>query len=188
MTYKPDVPQPYDKLQDNQPEFLTNFSKINTIFSVNHFSLTDNTDGGKHKFVTFLYQESDPNVLEDEIGLYTKKVSGERLNIVQRYQSNGQVIPVSPFLQAYVELGSTGNIIVYGNPINLNVDDSGWSGKSITITFENEAKDINYITEISKANTTNQSVFTLISKSEQSFSFSNTSSLTAGQRFYIRAY
>lgn len=64
-----DVPQSAQTLGTTQPLIRTNFSTIDTAFSVDHVSY--NLGGqGKHNKVTFPVQGSAPSFLAGEFGLY----------------------------------------------------------------------------------------------------------------------
>jgi hypothetical protein len=51
MTYNPNIPQSTDIFPNSQPQILTNFTQLNTQFTVEHDALTGPADG-KHKYVT----------------------------------------------------------------------------------------------------------------------------------------
>ena len=52
MVYKPNIPASTDKPAQSQPEIQTNFSELNTQFSLEHVAFNAGADNGKHKFVT----------------------------------------------------------------------------------------------------------------------------------------
>jgi hypothetical protein len=56
MTYSPGIPNSNDLISQSQAQIKTNFTNIDSAtigFAVDHVTLTDNTNGGKHKQVTF---------------------------------------------------------------------------------------------------------------------------------------
>lgn len=70
-----DVPQAGQTLANTQPLIRTNFSVIDTAFTVDHVAC--NTAGqGKHNKVTFPVQGAAPVFAATEEGLYNKLVSG----------------------------------------------------------------------------------------------------------------
>jgi len=95
MVYDPAKPQPQDKLSVSQADLLENFGQLNTQFGVNHVPFDDTSgDKGKHKFVTFVEQSTDPESKGDEHLLYTKDDSGEP-EIFARPESNGDAYQIT---------------------------------------------------------------------------------------------
>lgn len=78
MAYNGSIPQSSDLISSSQAQILANFTAIDsasTGFAVDHVTLTDNTNGGKHKQITFLAPLT-PVAPAGSIGLeYTKTVS-----------------------------------------------------------------------------------------------------------------
>lgn len=52
MTYSTTIPGPNDDPSDSQGQLLTNFSQLNTQFTVDHINLTSATDNGEHRKIT----------------------------------------------------------------------------------------------------------------------------------------
>lgn len=73
MSYDPQIPQPNDDMgQVSQPGLLTNFGQLNTVFDQNHETFNAASNRGKHKFVQFPVQGSDPEAATTEIVLFAK--------------------------------------------------------------------------------------------------------------------
>lgn len=81
MTFNPAIPQATDLISNSQPQLLTNFGQLNTIFDEDHFTWNDGTDGGAdrglHRQVTIpVPLVADPTVTGDDAQIYTKAVAG----------------------------------------------------------------------------------------------------------------
>jgi hypothetical protein len=93
ITYNVNIPDAPNNPSNDQPLMKTNTNAIDTILGVNHVSFKLN-NGGKHTFVQWVQQESDPATIANEIARYTKNVSGNAREHI-RLPSNGTVIQVS---------------------------------------------------------------------------------------------
>jgi hypothetical protein len=72
MSYNNNIPLANDFLSVSQPQIRTNFSEIDTIAQINHFSMTS-ADKGKHKLVAMpLEQGSTPATAVDEMTIFTR--------------------------------------------------------------------------------------------------------------------
>ena len=60
MTYFPNIPQAADNPSDSQSEIESNFSVIDTTFSVNHEAITDPVIRGRHTFLDLKDLSPDP--------------------------------------------------------------------------------------------------------------------------------
>lgn len=90
MTYTVGIPLDGQSLSNSKPQIRSNFTVINTAFSVNHLDLGA-VDQGKHKFLQMPQQGSAPATAVDEGGLYAKIVSGVT-SLFWRQQNNGAEI------------------------------------------------------------------------------------------------
>ena len=85
-TFYPNNPQSGDDPKVSQGQFLSNFSKMNTDFSVNHQPLTSGGNQGKHLKIFFQNVLSgDPGLTSPQSAVYTKSVSG----VPQLFFQNG---------------------------------------------------------------------------------------------------
>lgn len=77
MTYNPNIPLSSDRPSQSQSQILTNFSELNTVFSVNHVAFDNVTiaNRGKHNDVSLLQQAADPAAVVGEGQLYTKQIA-----------------------------------------------------------------------------------------------------------------
>lgn len=78
MTYNPNIPQPTDTLSASQPQLLTNFSQLGSIFAIDHVPYTNGTvgDRGKHNKLTFTRQGVDYVANASESLFYQKDNAG----------------------------------------------------------------------------------------------------------------
>ena len=92
FTYQNNIPQASDRLKDSQSDILENFQAIKELIDINHNTF-NTADFGKHKFVTFPQQGSDPSTAAGEVALFSaiSPYSGvPELSV--RLQSNGPSI------------------------------------------------------------------------------------------------
>jgi hypothetical protein len=78
MSYNANVPLATQSISSTQAPIQTNFSIINSStqgFAVDHQTLTDATDGGKHNKVSLLQQGADPAALATTPIIYSKQVN-----------------------------------------------------------------------------------------------------------------
>lgn len=92
MTFNPNIPQANDIISSSQPQILTNFSQLNTLFGIDHVEYNNATaaNRGKHTKITYVQQGADPATLVSELALYTKNVGGVPKLFI-REQTNGTV-------------------------------------------------------------------------------------------------
>lgn len=95
MAYQQNKPQANDKLKNSQADLLGNFQALKTLIDINHETF-GSADEGKHKFVTFPPQSSDPGVLGSDFYLYSKTVSGATNMYLQK--SNGTPTNLTGYL------------------------------------------------------------------------------------------
>lgn len=95
MTYNPSIPQAGDLISASQSQILANFAAIDSSssgFAVDHTTLTDATNGGKHKKMTMVQQVAGPTTAVSEAAIYTKSVTTDALvepEVYVRQQSSG---------------------------------------------------------------------------------------------------
>lgn len=76
MSYNVNIPQLTDKILQSQPQLKANYQAINTTFSDNHISPTNNTNTvGMHSLLTMRPQAVDPATGANQVALYNKLVS-----------------------------------------------------------------------------------------------------------------
>ncbi len=77
MTYNPAIPQATDRFRDSQPEFLNNFTLLNTYFGIDHFTFDALSNNGKHKQVTLPDRTLTPPAPgASECALFAKTTGG----------------------------------------------------------------------------------------------------------------
>lgn len=145
MVYKDNIPRKKDDVSVSQADLLENFSELNTQFGVNHVAFdSGNGDEGKHKFVTFVEQASDPETQSDEYLIYAKNDNGEP-ELYARPQENGTAFQIT----------KNGGLFYGARPVaavNFEPDGtiiSGFNVASVTpsgssrflITFTNQIED-----------------------------------------------
>lgn len=73
MPYNQNIPQSTDALNQSQPQLLANFQAIDTLINVNHVDFDDPSgDQGKHKWVSFPIQASNPATGAAEVALFSR--------------------------------------------------------------------------------------------------------------------
>lgn len=95
MVYDPTIPQPTDLISASQAQLLANFAAIDsatTGFAVDHTTLTDAANGGKHKKMTMVQQGSAPATGVSEVALYTKALGGDPELYLRRASSGTEVL------------------------------------------------------------------------------------------------
>lgn len=156
MTYNPNIPQPTDVLANSQGDILTNFTQLNTVYSLDNVPFADAVvaDRGKHKKCTYQAQGADQATSATEVVIYCKNgggVSNIHLPYV-RFQNNGALtkatgFPFSPICAGVLQYGA--GLVV--NPIGtsfFNVASAVRTvnnGAPIVITFGLQAPDANYV-------------------------------------------
>lgn len=95
--YNPDIPQPTDQPSQSQGQILDNFTSINEIWDVNHYTFAS-ANGGKHKFLQLPIQIAAPATGVNEFGMYTASYTPEGggtavTNLVIKKPDTGQRIP-----------------------------------------------------------------------------------------------
>ena len=95
--YTPNTPQGTQQVNNTQQPINDNFQDIASLFAVNHVPFNTADDFGKHNFVNFVTQSSDPTTASAEMALYTKAVSGDTngVELFYRYPSNGSVLQLT---------------------------------------------------------------------------------------------
>lgn len=146
MSYNADIPQANDDPSQSQGQILSNFQTLNTFLSVNHVPLNDG-DQGKHKFIEFPEQSSDPATAPDEATLYAKEYDVDGMGTLVstlffRNENNGTITtfggPSSLAIPGYAYL--PGGILMQWNRVSAS------SGSNVTfpIAFGNPAFYVNF--------------------------------------------
>ncbi len=93
MSFTPNIPQVGQSLGNSRTQILNNFSTLRAAINRNHVDV-NLTDVGKHTYVDFQAQGSDPGTLANEICLYNK-VSSAVARLFLRLPSNGAIFQVT---------------------------------------------------------------------------------------------
>lgn len=72
MAYEGNIPLPRDRYRVSQGDILQNFQAIDTVTQLNHVLFND-ADQGKHKFVQFPEQATEPDTGGTQIALYSEE-------------------------------------------------------------------------------------------------------------------
>lgn len=88
LTYYSGIPTASQRLKDSQPQIQTNFTNLQSYLEINHEAFSNDPNYGKHKFVQFPNQSSDPSgsIGASEVGLYCKDDGSA---VQQLYLKNG---------------------------------------------------------------------------------------------------
>jgi len=87
LAYNANIPQPTDRKNDSQDDLLQNFTALSTFLNTNHVDL--NAIGeGKHKFVEFPKQTSDPAAVTDEVFLFARESTYTANKVVLSYRQD----------------------------------------------------------------------------------------------------
>lgn len=90
-TYTADTPQPDTPLNISAPLIRANFQAINELIAVNHVGF-NNSDGGKHNYVSLEFQSTAPDVQESQLTLYCQATgSPNAAEIFYTYPSDSTV-------------------------------------------------------------------------------------------------
>lgn len=93
MGFTPNIPQVGQSLGNSRSQVLNNFAVLRSSFAANHADVND-LNSGKHTFIQYVVQGSDPSTAANEIARYTKLVSSVAREFL-RLPSNGAVFQVS---------------------------------------------------------------------------------------------
>jgi hypothetical protein len=132
MVYDPTIPQSTDLISASQAQILANFAAIDsssTGFAVDHVTLTDASNGGKHKKMTMVQQGSAPTTGVSEVALYTKALSGAPEMYLRR-QSNGTEV----LMTRGAPTASSGEGVAYGG-LQIRASSGSISSQSQAFTF-----------------------------------------------------
>ena len=95
MTYNPNIPLATQTIASTQSPIQTNFTQINSAssgFAVDHQTLTDNVNGGKHNQISFLQQSGDPTAANNINFLYEKSSGGKNELFMRRASNDGSAV------------------------------------------------------------------------------------------------
>lgn len=112
MAYNSAIPNASDLISSSQQQIKDNFSAIDSStfgFAVDHVTLTDGTNGGKHKKMTMVQQGSGPSTGASEVALYTKALSGQP-ELYMRQQASGTEV----LMTRGTPTSSSGQGVMYG--------------------------------------------------------------------------
>jgi hypothetical protein len=106
-TYTSATPQSNQQVNTTQSSINYNFEDISTLFAVNHVPFNTADTFGRHNFINFITQATDPATASAEMALYTKSVSGDTndAELFYRYPNSGSVLQ----LTGNSSSGSTGS-------------------------------------------------------------------------------
>ncbi len=96
IPYNPTVPQGTQQINNTQVPIEVNFQSISDFVEVNHVGFNNSLEG-KHTFISYVAQSTDPSTSANEMALYSKYVSGDTnlMEMFYRYPSNGTVVQLT---------------------------------------------------------------------------------------------
>lgn len=98
MAYQSNKPLPTDRLKDSQSDIQANFLSLYNAWIVNHVTF-DDANAGKHAYIQFPEQVSNPTTSSNEIALFSKE-NGGVAQLFLRRESNGTVVNITNDLSA----------------------------------------------------------------------------------------
>jgi hypothetical protein len=132
MGYSPSIPQPNDDPKDSQAQLLSNFSLLNTRWSVNHVPLTQSTNTGMHTKVFFEAPlGADPGLGDDFASLYTKTFGGATELFFENASAVKQLTGLVPTTNGTQHLLQT----PWDMEIQMGSDTGAAVGSNFEITF-----------------------------------------------------
>ncbi len=125
IIYTPDVPQGAQQINNTQFPIQQDFEYIYNLFAINHVPFNTADDFGKHTFVSYIQQASDPSTASAEMALYSKQVINDPngMELFARYPDNGQVVQLTGNSGSISGAGSGGYFTItttatqLGNPL-----------------------------------------------------------------------
>lgn len=130
MSFTPNIPQTGQSLGNSRTQVLNNFAALRAAEAQNHMDVND-ANAGKHKFIQYVVQGSDPTTAANEIARYTKVVSAVAREFL-RLPSNGAVFQVSgnaPLIAA------SGHTFLPGGLMLQWGTQAGSSSSSVAVSF-----------------------------------------------------
>jgi hypothetical protein len=96
-TYIPTVPQGNQQINNTQSSIQRNFQDIYDLLAINHIPFNTADTFGKHNFVSYVEQGSDPSTLSGEMALYSKSVVNDPngAELFYRYPNNGNIVQLT---------------------------------------------------------------------------------------------
>lgn len=117
MSYNANVPLANQSIASTQSPIQTNFSLINSSssgFAVDHETLTDPVNGGKHNKISFLQQGSDPTAATAINFLYSKLANSVNELFLERASNDGSAIIQLTTKAGNPVVGSSGTTFLPG--------------------------------------------------------------------------
>ena len=133
MSYNANIPQSSDRISDSQQEILDNFTTLKTFLDKNHVDISTPTGGndeGKHKFVQFPEQSSDPTTGATEGALLTK-ASGGSTELFWVPVSSGTAVQLT---KGSATVAASGSTFLPGGAI-LKWGTDTWTSSTKAVTF-----------------------------------------------------
>ncbi len=95
--YVPNVPQGNQQINNTQAPIEGNFQDIYDLLAINHIPFNTANTFGKHTFVDYVQQNSDPSTLSTEMALYCKSVTNDpkNLELFYRYPNSGSIVQLT---------------------------------------------------------------------------------------------
>lgn len=130
--YDPFIPEPDDILAVSQGDMLENFNALTQAFMVDHVTLTDTVNGGKHNQAQLLVQSLSPQTRSNQFSIYSKIDVNNGSQMFMRPIGNAPEIQYSGF-QLY-NIGSSDNFSVL--PGNFIIQ---WGNAPFPVSGQNYA-------------------------------------------------
>lgn len=96
-TYVSAVPQSSQQVSNSQNSIEGNFQDIYTLLAINHIPFNTADTFGRHTYVNYVEQGSDPATLSTEMALYSKSVNNDTngAELFYRYPNSGNVVQLT---------------------------------------------------------------------------------------------
>ncbi len=96
-TYTPNVPQGSQQANNTQDPIEGNFQDIYDLLAINHIPFNTADTFGRHTYVNYVDQGSDPETNSTEMALYSKSVNNDTngSELFYRYPSSGTVVQLT---------------------------------------------------------------------------------------------
>ena len=134
VQYNPNVPENFsDSLAISQPDFLTNFAQLYTIFNENHVAIDAGATAGNHNLAELITRTKEPQTDLGELSLYSKVDENTTNQLYMRQEGNQkeflytcyQIYPIQapPNKTAYFTFLPGGLIVYFGTSTNPPIAD-----------------------------------------------------------------
>lgn len=95
-TYTPNIPQASQYIRATQTPILNNFQAINEWIKVNHVGFEDSINYGKHNYISYVSQGSNPSTTSNQMTIFCAPSTGSNpYELFYRYPSDGTIVQLT---------------------------------------------------------------------------------------------